>query len=305
MNPRNYFKSPSLLCATSLAGLLGLAAVEKAEAALLVYEPFNYAAGSNLDGQSGGLGWSSAWRNASNATGGAIVSGSLAAPGGLVTSGNSAVLSGASGTYTIFRDIPTVTGAAGTSTWISYLGQRQGDTVTQPSDWPDNDYPRGVTVSLFQAGGEAIGAGNSSGAALNEWSLIPNGSGNDRTLVTQSGVPYNNLEWVVIKINHNGVGVDDDAFMWLSPNPGAEPLEGTANVTYLGSVKGDGSLDYSELTYLRQFIGDNSGGRPAGQLAIDEFRIGTTFADMSAVPEPSVALLGGLSLLGLLRRRRD
>jgi hypothetical protein len=40
-----------------------------------------------------------------------------------------------------------------------------------------------------------------------------------------------------------------------------------------------------------------------GEGLLDAIRVGTTFADV--VPEPSVALLGGLGLLGLLRRRRS
>ena len=47
--------------------------------------------------------------------------------------------------------------------------------------------------------------------------------------------------------------------------------------------------------------------RAPGDLVFDEIRIADTFVDAAGfvqIPEPSIALLGGLGLLGLLRRRR-
>lgn len=49
-----------------------------------------------------------------------------------------------------------------------------------------------------------------------------------------------------------------------------------------------------------QFKLDGSGTWPS----VDEIRLGNTWADVTGVPEPRFALLGGLGLLGLLRRRR-
>lgn len=49
-----------------------------------------------------------------------------------------------------------------------------------------------------------------------------------------------------------------------------------------------------------QFKLDGSGTWPS----VDEIRLGNTWADVTGVPEPRFALLGGFGLLGLLRRRR-
>lgn len=55
------------------------------------------------------------------------------------------------------------------------------------------------------------------------------------------------------------------------------------------------------FTNLQLKVGGPNGNYPA----IDEIRVGETWADVTGViPEPSSALLGGLGLLALLRRRR-
>jgi MYXO-CTERM domain-containing protein len=116
----------------------------------------------------------------------------------------------------------------------------------------------------------------------------------------------------VLRIDHVGdATVADNAYLWLNPNPLVEPLIANADVTILS---GDtNSRDLSNIDFVRPFVGNAqntalTGGfpatnwRPFGVLAVDEIRLGTTYADMSAVPEP--AALGLLALGGLLRLRR-
>lgn len=158
-------------------------------------------------------------------------------------------------------------------------------------------YPRGVNVSFFDStADERTGIGNSSNATANEWSIIPEGSGDQRV---GSGTPFTQAAWAVMRIDYVGdATVGDNFYLWIDPDPNVEPTIGTADVTILDAP------DASDLAYTRPFIGNESDSRPFGVLEFDDFRIGTTYADMSAVPEPSVSLLGGLGLLGLLRRRR-
>lgn len=304
-----------------------------AKAALIAYEPFNYPVGDQLNGKSGGVGWTGAWGAqvtpagpAIPANGGPIQAGSLAGPAGLITVGNHVRLTAETAAVQMQRNFPNIAGAAGTNTWVSFLAQRVG-TPTDPNNpngnlWPNNLYPRGVNVGLFDTqataqGGtnfERIGIGNSTtGNAADanhydEWSLIPQGGGANREGPVSHSPKWSELAWGVLRIEHVGdATVADNAWLWLNPNPlGGEPLTANAAVTILS---GDAnSRDLSNVDFLRPFIGaaQNTAGannwRPAGQLLLDEVRIGTNWDDMrdtAGIPEPASCLLlvlGGLAV---------
>lgn len=297
--------------------LAGLAT--QASATLIAYEPFNYAAGSILNGQSGGAGFTAPWApylgNAANVpanpASNAIVAGSLAGPAGLPTLGNSALLSGEFGTLQIARAFPNISGAAGTTTWFSFLGQRQGATSTNVAG---NPYPRGANVSLFDTDRittpaqvspnlpERIAMGNSSNATANEWSIITEGNGGQRD---GSGTAWSTLRWGVIKIEHNGDNtVPDNAYLFLDPDPNVEPTNAMAVASLVNGVDA-AARDFSSIDFMRPFVGNtqgtvgNANHRPFAVLAVDEIRLGTTYADMRAIPEPTTCLLlmlGGVAL---------
>lgn len=283
-----------LALAVAASAALGIAAAAQAE--LLVHEPFDYAAGSDLNGQSGGTGWAGAWRDATN-TGGTIQAGGLSHPG-VASSGNHVLLSGATATYNIFRDIPNIAGGDGDTTWISFIGQRVG-----PAGTGDNPYMRGVNVGFFNtehpSRTERVTVGNSSNAAQNTWAYIPTGSSNEIQPTTE---PYTNQAWAVVRIDHIGdVNTPDNAYLFINPNPAVEPLIANADASSIGT------FDYSGIDHVRPFIGGVNGEIPYGELLLDELRIGTTYADMSGgvIPEPtSLAVLGLGALAALGRRRR-
>lgn len=293
----------SSLAALSLGLVVTSAVAPSASAALLAYDGFNYDAGS-LVGQNGGLGFANAWQlNGSGA--GSIyntVGGSLSYTDGLgktlQTSGNSLFLSGsptANNTAQPNRDFSFVRDTG--TTWISFLGYRSGT----PTNNVSNPYPRGANVSFFNTGTEKLAVGNSSGAALNNWSLIPTGAGAN---IQQSTFDYSVLDFIVIRIDHIGDStVFDNAYMWVNPNLAVEPSTATA------AVKSENLFDFT-FNRVRPFAGgyDATGGRPNAQLNIDELRVGELFADVApiAVPEPaSIALLGvGAVALAAFRRRK-
>jgi hypothetical protein len=291
--------SNSYVLLTVVAAAIGVLAADSANAQLYIYEPFDYTVGSGLNGQNGGYGFTGAWRNETFAAS-TIVAGSLAGPAGLPTSGNHALLSGSLGTYNIFRDFPNISGADGTTTWISYIGQRVGP-IQDPPTLPDNPYPRGVNVGFFNtehpSRAERATIGNSTDGATNAWSFIPTGSSSQ---IEQSAVPFTDLAWVVLRIDHIGdISVNDNAYMWVNPDPMVEPLIANADVTVLGTDSN--GFDYSGLDYVRPFVGGVSGTRPYGELLIDELRVAGSY--VSLVPEPSSLTLIGLGLGALLFRR--
>jgi hypothetical protein len=284
---------------TVAAGIGLFVAPNSAKAVGYLYEPFDYAVGTGLNGQNGGYGFTSAWFNETFAAS-TIQAGSLSAPAGLLTSGNHVLLSGSLGTYNIYRTYNVINGDDGTSTWISFLGQRIGP-IQSPPTLPDNPYPRGVNVGFFNTNHptrtERATIGNSTDGATNAWSFIPTGSSSQ---IEQSGVPFTDLAWVVLRIDHLGdINVNDNAYLWVNPSPLVLPDIMNADVTVLGTDPN--GFDYSGLDYIRPFVGGVSGTRPYGELLLDELRVGSTFFDV--VPEPSVVALLGFGLGALLLRR--
>jgi hypothetical protein len=261
-----------------------------ASAELKVYEPFDYAVGSSLLGANGGTGFTGPWRDQTAAGSASIQSGSLVYPG-LSTSGNSVLMSGQTGTYNIFRNHANIEGADGTTTWISFIGQRLGPPQDPPAN-PNNPYPRGVNISFYNAEGlalhgrEQFAIGNASGAATNDWAFI--GHGQVANIVPSASPPVSYggapAAFVVIRIDHHGPpnmdgpGNNDDIYFFINPSLGAEPSPASANAQRLGTAAN--TFDYSGLDHLRPFVGNTSGAQPYGELLWDELRIGTTFADV-------------------------
>lgn len=306
-------RAPMLLVASLFRGLNGLAvlavclfvsaATRPAAAALLSYEPFDYTVGSDVLGQDGGGGWAGAWRvHAGGAVpAGSFVtgSGSLAGPAGLPTQGNHAILSGEFGTLQPARDYADVVGADGTRLYYSYIGQRLGTPVTAA-----NEYPRGANAGLFDSThptrAERVGVGNSSNATENVWSIIPEGSGNNRV---GSAEPFSNLAWQVLRIDFIGdSATPDNAYLFINPDPSVEPDISAA------AAQSIGAFDFTNTDFLRPFVGGTSGSSPYAVLIMDEIRLGTDYAAMSStqvVPEPVFGLAAAVVCGSLILRRRQ
>jgi hypothetical protein len=306
--------------------------ISTTRADLIAYEPFDYAEGTSLLGQNGGVGWTSAWGPRDGfsvpANSNVIVAGSLAGPAGLPTLGNHAFLTGETATLQLKRSFPNIGGGNGTTTWISFLGQRVGP-ATNPdvSAWPNNPYPRSGNLSFFDLeetalnnAPERISVGNSTTADApntthyDEWSIMPQGLAIHRQGPSDHTPPQSQLSWAVLRIDHLGTHTTpDSAWLWLNPNPLVEPAKAAADVTI---ISGDAnSLDYSSLDFVRPFLGGGQNGalvsgshtanwRPPAEMLVDELRIGTAYADMRFVPEPGSAVLLMLGLVGAASRRR-
>ncbi len=290
---------------------LGPWIVPSVHADLIAYEGFEYDTGVALGGLNGGFGFSDAWYPASATAPGisSIQAGGLGFSS-LTTSGGALYVAGdaTAGTASFFRTLATPRGDDGTTTWLSFIGQRTGTKSANYGVDSAASYVRPLNLSLYNStlssGQErlALGEGTrTSGGTLPDtdvWGLVERGGVNN-ALTTWTTVPVDVQSFVLVRIDH-GAANADTGYMWLNPDLSVEPAVASALVSMTG-------IDLA-FDRIRPFAGNPS---PASQNIpaegyFDEIRVGTTFADVAPlIPEPStVALfaLGGLSFL-LLRRR--
>ncbi len=98
------------------------------------------------------------------------------------------------------------------------------------------------------------------------------------------------------------LGTDDSNDLWLDPAAlsfgapeGSEPAPDGSS---LGTInQANPGLNYAASLLIGAGI---SAGATPNQTIIDEIRVGTTWADVTSVPEPSTFALAGLGLLGLI-----
>jgi len=258
----------AIACVTSL--IFGICAAP-AGATLLAYEGFNYPAGP-LVGQSGGgsFGFVDAWAPDSMPPGLGIVEPSLTDPTGTVgTSGGRVQIIGYD-SWPISRRLASPIGVEGTTRYFSILGQDVDQGA--PNVWGEV-VVFGPRTTPFLSLGRQFGRPNVWGtnAGMGLWQLLPNPD--DPVLL-------------VLKVEF--MPGQDKFTVYLNPRPGdPEPNDGISVTTphYLGL-----------LASVTMVMGDQGG-------ALDEIRIGETFADVTPIPEPAVASLAA-ACLALMRRPR-
>jgi hypothetical protein len=285
--------------AAALVASLAVSLPPDASADLLAYEGFDYAAGSSLAGQNGGFGFAGAWGTSPGIAN--ITIPSLTAGGVNTTGGKLFVMGDTTGSVAIFRDLAAGRGDDGTTTWISLLGLRTG--TTSGTFGPDGSpsLVRPVNFSLFQAGSEilAIGEGTrTSGISLPDtdtWGLVDRGGVNNAG-TRWTGASLLVESFVLVRIDH-GVGDLDTAYLWVNPSLAAEPTLDSAMATTMGNWN---------FNRVRPFAGNPStaSGGIGAEGYLDEFRLGTTWADVAPVPEPSTYALIGLGALALILYRK-
>lgn len=171
----------------------------------------------------------------------------------------------------------------------------------------------GGAATTFNANAARVGAdpvGTSNANGFSDPDTIV-GNGNDETLQIdfQPTVGLTGLSWDFSRANNEGIRItgftSDPGASIAGPGTGGgvSYSAGTLsfNLTLAAFTGTDGTLTLSN--------GAASAGQTLTILVNDSGEAGalfpiTSFTYDNSVPEPSVALLGGLGLIGLLRRRR-
>jgi len=198
------------------------------------------------------------------------------------------------------------------------LGSSSGTAVPLPgSAWIRN--------STVLAGEYQLGGGKWSTDGLGTSAGYPNWQGtgiyaNQQGNTTGGGQDYatigEDLYFIVMKytFDPNSPGNTDKVSIWVNPIAstlgynGGEALAGALGGSYYSGIDAyvTGNQDASQLQsflLIGQAVASSPNARSI-DASVDEIRIGTTWADVTPVPEPGVLALTGLGLMGLLSLRR-
>lgn len=263
------------------------------------YEGFDYPVGT-VSGANGGTGWNatgddslanttSSWTTQASA---AVTAGGLSYSGTTgysSSSGNKLTMTPTAatdqfGSARAFRNLgQTVATNSVGSLYFSFLMQKTNVTN------------RTLNLAFFNGTTELFNIGQNNSASGNLGTLGVNFGGlNYPTSALTLG---NDMHLIIGKLDFEVSSSMDRITLWVNP---MDITGGEGSLTPYLTV--DSNLTTTGLDSIRLFAGQTSGGFNAVTGNFDEIRVGSSFA--SVIPEPSTALLGGLGLLALLRRRR-
>jgi hypothetical protein len=248
------------ICTAVLAACF-FGGVDRAQAALLAYEGFNYGpAGSDLAGNNGGSGFTSAWTgggfNVNSSTNYDVTTAGLSFNKLDVSGGAAETLATPTSIAGIFRNLPSF-GADGTTRYLSFLIH---PTEVVASHWYGMYLRNGTAGELF--------VGKSGGGNNTDW-LIENRGGASQ-VSSGAAVVAGRTYLLVLKMDF-AAGADD-VTLYVNPGLAAEPPAGALK----------SNLDLGTVTGLNLYS--------RGAFRVDEIRLGETYADVvpaGAVPEPS------------------
>lgn len=239
-------------------------------ASLLLYEPFNYTAGGSLTGENGGTGFTSAWSPLSGSEGTTTVQANSLTYSTLPTSGNKVYINPTSTTSGESRDFSNLNSG---TVYLSFLANI-------------DEGQRFFALRLTDAGGQKAFIGRASGGS--NWRVESN-TGTTVTGATSIAASLDTTYFLVLRIDFS---VSNARLrLYVDPTLGTEPLTADADITSSAAFQING---------LNIATGFTSGAVTTAKGWYDEIRMGTTYADIAPVPEPTSGALFGLSLLGII-----
>ena len=276
--------------------------VAVSQAAIVIYEPFDYTPGVIDGSQAGGTGLSATgWT-----TSGATEFQSVITPGldfpGLLTQGNALRRNDRTGQSEANRAISaasqTALTADNSTIWFSLLidteesfAKANNLTFLFGTDTVDNPKEDTPTIS----GGEGLGISflkNKSGATLTaitvDDGISSRSDGSIGPFPNSLDDPHRYLLFIAGKIDWAANGSDDTLTLYNITDTAAALPAPFATMT--------ADLDQSQFDTL--VVSDKN------RAIVDEIRFGDTLADVTPVPEPTTIALLGLGGLGIFRRRR-
>jgi len=274
------FRSNVAAMSLVVMALISISTAQKSQAALLYYEGFDYSVGS-LSSQNGGVGFDNAWGTAGSGGSVNVQSGSLSY-GTLVASGGKAYLSpSGTGGATITRNLDS---SLNTGTiYLSFLTNL-------------DDGNRYFGLALDNSGGEIFLTGKpTTYGSPGAWSLSNSANIPGSPVSSGVSISLDTTVAMVLRIDFNASGVNERIRLYVNPTLGIEPATAAVDVVSSNSFS---------INQIRLTSGYFVAGSPTAYGWVDEIRLGTDYASVTPVPEPSTWMLGILGLFVILGRFR-
>lgn len=282
-------KQKMWMTALGVSALTLAGAPRETRAAVLASEGYNYTAdGTSLNGKSGGTGFAAAWADADNDVLLSTSAGSLSYPAGVTLT-------------------PTGTRVELTSADTAAAATRQLSTGMSLSTNGNVFYASALFRRSAVTGEQSLVQFRDTAAGNIRWSFGINNAGNflvsvnptDAGQVATGGTAAADATYLVVaRIRTNtGSGGNDEVFL-QAYGPG-DTVIGEPATDAAWQLRSSGASSVT-LAFAELLMANTAGATNQ----FDELRVGTTFADVTGVPEPASVGVLAVSAAGLLCRRR-